>query len=273
MMKLLQAFLLIVLLSLPGLAQSGGVYQLEESYVFYANTHNPSTAGCSDADTAPTYRVYEAETGPLTTGTMALLDGGNTCGFYSEAFTVAAASGYEVNKTYVVYITGAVSSITGTDSEKFIIRAAEGTSANQTTILGRLPTTLVSGRIDASVGAMAANVITAASSAADFVTEVTAPTSLLTIPKNTAYTNYPIRMVTSAGVAVTGQTVTCDRAIDAGAFADAAAGASATEISLGYYRLSLLAGDLNGNSIIMYCTGTGGSGTSVPYQQIIFTQR
>lgn len=38
----------------------------------------------------------------------------------------------------------------------------------------RLPAALVSGRIDASVGAMAANVITAAATAADFTTEVTA---------------------------------------------------------------------------------------------------
>lgn len=50
---------------------------------------------------------------------------------------------------------------------------------NVTTILAdtndiqtRLPTALVSGRMDVSVGAMAANVITAAATAADFVTEV-----------------------------------------------------------------------------------------------------
>lgn len=46
-------------------------------------------------------------------------------------------------------------------------------------IQGRLPAALVSGRIDASVGAMAANVITAAATAADFTTEVTAGLSTL----------------------------------------------------------------------------------------------
>lgn len=43
----------------------------------------------------------------------------------------------------------------------------------------RLPAALVSGRIDASVGAMAANVITAAATAADFTTEVTTGLSTL----------------------------------------------------------------------------------------------
>lgn len=42
-----------------------------------------------------------------------------------------------------------------------------------TTLDGRIPAALVGGRMDASVGAMAANVITAAATAADFTTEVT----------------------------------------------------------------------------------------------------
>jgi hypothetical protein len=46
-------------------------------------------------------------------------------------------------------------------------------------IQSRIPAALVSGRIDASVGAMAANVITAAATAADFTTEVTAGLSTL----------------------------------------------------------------------------------------------
>lgn len=44
--------------------------------------------------------------------------------------------------------------------------------ADTNDIQARLPAALVSGRMDASVGAMAANVITAASTAADYVTEV-----------------------------------------------------------------------------------------------------
>jgi hypothetical protein len=48
-----------------------------------------------------------------------------------------------------------------------------------TTLDARIPAALVGGRMDASVGAMAANVITAAATAADFTTEVTTGLSTL----------------------------------------------------------------------------------------------
>ncbi len=51
--------------------------------------------------------------------------------------------------------------------------SAGGLSAELDDIQSRIPAALVSGRIDASVGAMASNVITAAATAADFTTEVT----------------------------------------------------------------------------------------------------
>lgn len=49
-----------------------------------------------------------------------------------------------------------------------------GITAAQTAILAKLPAALVGGRMDASVGAMANNVITAACTAADFLAEVNA---------------------------------------------------------------------------------------------------
>lgn len=52
--------------------------------------------------------------------------------------------------------------------------SAAAIEADTQDIQGRLPAALVSGRIDASVGAMAANVLTAAATAADFGTEVAA---------------------------------------------------------------------------------------------------
>lgn len=51
--------------------------------------------------------------------------------------------------------------------------------ADTNDIQTRLPAALVSGRIDASVGAMAANVLTAAATAADYVTELQAGLSTL----------------------------------------------------------------------------------------------
>lgn len=93
--------------------------------------------------------------------------------------------------TYEVYRTAASSGGSGLDAAG--VRAALGmSSANLdtqlstidtvvdsilvdtgTTLDARIPAALVSGRMDCSVGAMAANVITAAATAADFTTEVT----------------------------------------------------------------------------------------------------
>ena len=60
-----------------------------------------------------------------------------------------------------------------TDTGTTLQGELDGIQADTEDIQSRLPAALVSGRIDASVGAMAANVITAAATAADFTTEVT----------------------------------------------------------------------------------------------------
>lgn len=59
------------------------------------------------------------------------------------------------------------------------VKTATDVETDTADIQTRLPAALVSGRIDASVGAMAANVITAAATAADFTTEVTSGLSTL----------------------------------------------------------------------------------------------
>ena len=65
----------------------------------------------TDADTAPTYRVYElpSET-PLTTGTSAAFDASNTDGVYLVSFTAAGGSGYDKGTTYTVRVLETVSS-------------------------------------------------------------------------------------------------------------------------------------------------------------------
>lgn len=52
------------------------------------------------------------------------------------------------------------------------VKTATDVETDTANIQGRIPAALVSGRIDASVGAMAADVITAAATASDYVTEV-----------------------------------------------------------------------------------------------------
>ena len=59
------------------------------------------------------------------------------------------------------------------------VKTATDVETDTADIQSRLPSALVSGRIDASVGAMAANVMTAAATAADYVTELQAGLSTL----------------------------------------------------------------------------------------------
>lgn len=102
---------------------SGSTRYIDDVYTFYAATTRFDTGNATDADSVPTYRVYEEETGtPLLTGSMALLDSANTIAFYSEQITLSAANGFEVGKCYAIYIAGTVNSITGVDYKEFVVR-------------------------------------------------------------------------------------------------------------------------------------------------------
>lgn len=102
-----------------------GSLNIDDYLTFTCNTHNATTGAATDADSAPAYRVYEDETAtPVLTGTMALLDGSNTAGFYSEQIQITAANGFERGKCYNIYISAAVSSVTGTLTHCFQVGAA-----------------------------------------------------------------------------------------------------------------------------------------------------
>ena len=88
--------------------------EIGANLVFSICTHDPDTGVLTDADAAPTYRVYEDETAtPILTGTMAKLDDANTTGFYTELIACSAANGFENGKSYNIYITATVDSDTG----------------------------------------------------------------------------------------------------------------------------------------------------------------
>jgi len=96
---------------------------LGDNLVFSITTHDPATGVLTDADAAPSYRVYEDETtAPILTGTMAKLDDVNTTGFYSEQIACTTGNGFERNKSYTVYITAAVGGDTGGISYGFLCR-------------------------------------------------------------------------------------------------------------------------------------------------------
>lgn len=88
--------------------------KLGQDLKFTICTHDPDTGVLTDADSAPSYRVYEDETATaILTGSMAKLDDSNTTGFYSEIISCTAANGFEDKKNYSIYIEATVDSDTG----------------------------------------------------------------------------------------------------------------------------------------------------------------
>lgn len=135
-----------------------GTWEIDDLLTFPAITHRFDTGALTDADSVPTYRVYEDETGTaLLTGSTVKLDDANTTGFYSEQITLSAANGFEVGKCYTIYITAAVNSVTGGSFHTFKVEAAPATAA----AVDDLPTnaemvTLFAAADDAIIAAIAA---------------------------------------------------------------------------------------------------------------------
>ncbi len=144
-------------------------------------------------------------------------------------------------------------------------------------IQSRLPASLVSGRIDASVGAMAANVLTAAAInssaitaaklaagaidanalATDAVTEIA--NAILPEP-GAALSNIPFGFVAASDhvTPVTGATgISAQRSIDGAAFATATG--TVSEVANGDYSFDASAADMNGGIIRFRFSATGGT--------------
>lgn len=97
---------------------------LGENLTFSICTHDPDTGVLTDADGAPSYRLYEDETATaILTGSMAKLDDANTTGFYTEQVACTTANGFELNKSYTIYIEATVDSDTGGISFAFTVQS------------------------------------------------------------------------------------------------------------------------------------------------------
>jgi hypothetical protein len=128
-----------------------GTWQIDDLVTFYVNTHTPSTGAATDADSAPAYRVYEHETAtPILTGTMALLDDANTTGFYSEQITLSAANGFEIGKSYSIYIAATVGGVTGTMHHQLQVEAAVPTATENADALLKRDMSAVTGEASRS---------------------------------------------------------------------------------------------------------------------------
>jgi hypothetical protein len=101
-----------------------GSFNIDDVLTFSVNTADPSTGNPADADSLPTYKVYEDATDtPLLSGSMAKLDDSNTVGFYSKQITLTSLSGFEQGKNYTIRIEGTVNGTSGVTSKEFQIGA------------------------------------------------------------------------------------------------------------------------------------------------------
>ena len=102
-----------------------GPWHIDDTLTFTAVTHKVDTGVLTDADSVPSYRIYEDETGTaILNGSMAKLDDANTTGFYSEQITLSAANGFENGKSYSIYISATVNSIVGGQTFNFKVDVA-----------------------------------------------------------------------------------------------------------------------------------------------------
>src|SRR3972149_8427428 len=120
MKKILLIIFCMLTLAIPSWASTS--WKIDDLYTFTLSVNGSS--GAVDADSVPSYRVYEDETGTaILTGSMAKLDDAGTTGFYSEQLTLSAANGLEKGKSYNIIICAAVSSITHCTTEAFQMEA------------------------------------------------------------------------------------------------------------------------------------------------------
>ena len=83
---------------------------LEQNLTFTIQAKDSAGAPV-DADSLPTYEIYEGEASLGVTGTMALLDDAGTTGFYSEKIALTTAIGYERFKTYTIRVETVIAGI------------------------------------------------------------------------------------------------------------------------------------------------------------------
>ena len=95
---------------------------LGDDIVFSICTHDPDTGVLTDAESVPTYRIYEGAdessilNGNMDSGTGSSnneFDDANTTGYYAKLISCTAGNGFEIGKSYTVYIEATVDGDTG----------------------------------------------------------------------------------------------------------------------------------------------------------------
>ena len=105
--------------------------RLGATLTFSITTHDADTGELTNASPLPTYRVYEDDNDTaLLSGDMVRRDAAHTTGAYYKKITCAAASGFEIGKSYEVYIEATVDGDTGGITFGFKIIPAQGVQKN-----------------------------------------------------------------------------------------------------------------------------------------------
>jgi hypothetical protein len=176
---------------------------LNDSVYLHFGTSSPTTLAAANADSTPVVTVAEdgADMGYSPTVTNI------ATGLYMVQIDATAANGFETGRRYSVRVAATVGGVTGRDGIGEFEVGTVATAASLATVAGyidteiadiqsRLPAALVGGRMDSSIGAVAAGVIAAGSFAANALDAVWSTTTRLL----TAGTN----IVLAKGVGVTG---------------------------------------------------------------------
>lgn len=100
------------------------IARLETNITATINTRTVPLGTPTDADTLPSYEVYE-ETGDtaLLSGTLSKITNleGTIKGFYGVSLLISASLGFELNKTYLILIRASVAGREGQKSYSFTI--------------------------------------------------------------------------------------------------------------------------------------------------------
>ena len=101
-----------------------GAYKINDVVTFYAQTQRMDTGVATDADSVPTFRVYQNTSDTaVQTGSMALLDATNTNGLYRAQVTLSVANGFAQGASYCIRIAATVNSVAGAVLRQFQIGA------------------------------------------------------------------------------------------------------------------------------------------------------
>lgn len=152
---------------------------IDEVVHFDVCTHVASTGAVSDADSAPTFSVYEEDTDTAILGPTSMTKRTSLTGNYRGNFTTSAANGFEAGKWYSVIVSATVSTVAAkTVVMHFRVAPAEssaGVPKGDVSHFGGTAGTFASGRPEvntthAAGTAWGSGAITAASIAADAIT-------------------------------------------------------------------------------------------------------